>query len=68
LKLDFPACGAASGMKEGDGVVKFVADAFKSGQSALLVYGYEKANTRAAANAVQNFDAMGFKGTEYMAK
>lgn len=67
LKLDFPACGEKSGIKAGEGFVKFVADAFKSGQNALLVYGYEKDNTRAAANAVQNFDAKGFTGTSYMA-
>ncbi len=66
LKLTFPACGADSGMKAGEGMVKLVADAFKSGQSALIVAGYEKENTRAAANAVQNFDAKGFTGTTYM--
>jgi len=51
---DVPLCGADSGLKEGSAIVKL----YQNGEKiAMVVAGWEKADTRRAANVIANFDA-----------
>jgi hypothetical protein len=60
LELTFPTCGAAAaeafGISEGEGAITVVASPYKTGKYIVLVAGYDVANTRAAASALQMFD------------
>ncbi|MDD5416391.1 MAG: hypothetical protein PHU12_00265 [Candidatus Aenigmarchaeota archaeon] len=54
LGVEYPACGAASGIPENKAIVKVVKDAFTEGKTALLIAGWEAANTDFACQVVQN--------------
>jgi hypothetical protein len=53
LGKTFPACGAASGIPENAALIELFTDKFATGKTALLVAGWEAANTDLAARIVQ---------------
>jgi hypothetical protein len=50
LDVDFPACGADSGWESGDQFIEEYVGQFKAGNTALLVAGWEAADTTAVAD------------------
>jgi hypothetical protein len=50
LDVEFPACGADSGWEEGDQLIEEYISQFKAGNTALLVAGWEAADTTAVAD------------------
>ena len=63
LGLTYPAFGAASGLSPGEAILSYKANGDKA---ALIVAGWEAADTRRAATVLKNFDAYKsqFTGTE----
>jgi hypothetical protein len=57
LGLTYPAYGAASGIPEGKALIQLVENAFGGTNVALVVAGWEAANTREATNVLKNFDS-----------
>ncbi|OGI12178.1 hypothetical protein A3K64_02485 [Candidatus Micrarchaeota archaeon RBG_16_36_9] len=53
LDKTYPACGASSGIPENAALVQLFADKFATGKTALLVAGWEAANTDLASRIVQ---------------
>jgi S-layer protein (TIGR01564 family) len=58
LGKTYPACGASSGIPENAALIQLFTDKFATGKTALLVAGWEAANTDLAARIVQT----GFPG------
>jgi hypothetical protein len=58
LGVTYPACGASSTIPENKGLIKVVASPYTegTGKVALVVAGWEAANTRAATSALQLYD------------
>lgn len=52
----------------GTALVDLVSDAFATGKSALVVAGYEAADTRAATSRLQNYDAYTWAGSRVVLK
>jgi hypothetical protein len=57
LGLTYPAYGAASGIPEGKALIQLVENAFGGTNVALVVAGWEAANTREAADVLKDFDS-----------
>jgi hypothetical protein len=57
LGLTYPAYGAASGIPEGKALIQLVENAFGGENVALVVAGWEAANTREATTILKNFDS-----------
>jgi hypothetical protein len=55
LSLTYPACGASSTIPEGNALIKLVENAFGGTNVALVVAGWEAANTREAANVLKDY-------------
>ena len=53
MGLQYPATGAASGISEGTGVIRIIDNAFTQGKVAVIVAGYESAETRLATSVLQ---------------
>ncbi len=74
LGVTYPVCGAdftsATGVGSGEYMIKSVGDAFTTGKIALVVAGYEKADTAAAASKLVNNpgDVDTTAGKEYRGK
>ena len=58
LGLTYPACGAASTIPEDAAMLKIVEDFPADGKFTLIVAGWEKENTRTAAEVVQKYDTL----------
>ena len=58
LGKTYPACGASSGIPENAALIELFTDKFATGKTALLVAGWEAANSDLAARIVQT----GFPG------
>jgi hypothetical protein len=56
LGLTYPAYGAASGIPEGKALIQLVENAFGGTNVALVVAGWDAANTREATTVLKNFD------------
>jgi len=56
LGLTFPACGASSTIPTDKALIKLVENAFGGTNVALVVAGWEAANTRDAANVLKKYD------------
>lgn len=54
LNVSFPSYGAASGIAQNTAVIKVLQDKYATGKVAILVAGYDAANTDAAALAIQS--------------
>jgi len=54
LNVSFPSYGAASGIAQNTAVIKVLQDKYATGKVAVLVAGYDAANTDAAALAIQS--------------
>ncbi|MFZ3077347.1 MAG: hypothetical protein WA139_02735 [Candidatus Aenigmatarchaeota archaeon] len=63
LSVSFPSYGAASGIAQNTAVVKVLQDKYATGKVAVLVAGYEAANTDAAALAIQSGKLAGNNAT-----
>ncbi len=61
LGKTYPACGADSGIESGTGIIKAVTQA--SGKVALVVAGYEAADTRRATRVLANYDKYDLSGS-----
>ena len=64
LGKTYPACGAESGLTADTALIKLVENAFGGNKVALVVAGWEAADTREATSALQNFETAGLTGTE----
>jgi len=54
LGKTYPACGASSGMTSNTGLIQLFVDKYATGKSALLIAGWEAAQTDLASRLVQN--------------
>ncbi len=56
MGLSYPACGAASGVPENAGLIKVIENAF-DGKTAMIIAGWDAADTTAAVNIVRDYKA-----------
>ena len=61
LGLEYPAYGTASGLADGEAVIKMMDNGAKV---ALLAFGWEKEDTARAAKVLQSYDAYDLSGSE----
>jgi hypothetical protein len=68
LGLTFPTCGMEAadslGISEGEAIIKLVEDVFKTGKVAMVVAGYDAADTVRACGKLQNYEAADLTGME----
>jgi len=64
MGLTYPTYGAASGIPMDKGMLKLIEDAFAPGKVALVVAGWEAANTRDASEVLQDYQSYALTGNE----
>lgn len=63
MGLTYPTYGAASGIPENKGLIKLIENAFGGSKVALVVAGWEAANTRDACAVLKDYSAYTLTGT-----